>query len=387
VQLLLHPKRRARFPDRTYPDDNHSQKESLADCGTHLAWLNPSRNVRVISSHEKAQGNAPSLRIFSTPLIFSVQALWRKNQQEQLDFLAAARGPDIVAIEQDKSTSFILDTSPPPPRSSRLDRPMKSLSALAPHPDAEAAAKIFSAGESAASRFFVPCSRPAACARLCCHGRPHSHNSRRQASRPQQQVRRAAMRSCFWFSRIFVRYLQKRALTHDSEAKVLARIQKAVSRSPSAASASTAAADGRVTLPTKFKIPTAAPTSKSKAKCFDLWDKPIESFTDTSKIENLSRLPRGITSGTISQAAPPLKSSHTAARIPHPGASYRPSQDAHQVCGVLDFDALALCLLGVSCVDVCWRRFLISVFIFVSLRWIGSHRHCRISRNCQTRIC
>lgn len=78
-----------------------------------------------------------------------LQALWRKNQQESLDFLAAASGPDIVAIEQDRSTSFILDSSCPSSRSSRLNRPLKSLAPLAPHPDADAAAKIFSAGKIA----------------------------------------------------------------------------------------------------------------------------------------------------------------------------------------------------------------------------------------------
>ena len=76
------------------------------------------------------------------------QALWRKNPQDEIDFLAAARGPDIVAIEQDKSASFILDTASPTPRSSRLHRPLKSLASLAPHPEAEAAAKIFSIGKS-----------------------------------------------------------------------------------------------------------------------------------------------------------------------------------------------------------------------------------------------
>jgi hypothetical protein len=115
------------------------------------------QNVRVVSSNEKAQGKAPSHPIFSikppcnvsvATYLFLLQALWRKNQQEQLDFLAAARGPDIVAIEQDRSTSFVLDTSPQHQRSSRLHRPMKSLLALAPHPEAEAAAKIFSAGKS-----------------------------------------------------------------------------------------------------------------------------------------------------------------------------------------------------------------------------------------------
>jgi hypothetical protein len=110
---------------------------------------------------------------------------------------------------------------------------------------------------------------------------------------------------------------------------VLARIQKAVARSPAAAAKSAAAADSRVPLPAKFKIPTAAPTAKGN--CFDLWDMPIESFADHSKPENHARLPRGITSGTISQAAAPLKSSHAAARIPHPGASYRPSVQDHQV--------------------------------------------------------
>ena len=77
------------------------------------------------------------------------QAQWRQNPQETLDFITAARGPDIVAIEQDKSTSFILDTSPPPARSSRLARPLKSLASIAPHPEAAAAAKIFSAGKRA----------------------------------------------------------------------------------------------------------------------------------------------------------------------------------------------------------------------------------------------
>ena len=115
----------------------------------------------------------------------------------------------------------------------------------------------------------------------------------------------------------------------NSEAKVLARIQKAISRSPAAACAA-ASTDVRVPLPTKFKIPAAAPMAKGK--CFDLWDKPLESFTDHSKVENLSRQPRGITTGSISHASPPLKSNHTAARIPHPGASYRPSVDDHQVC-------------------------------------------------------
>ena len=87
---------------------------------------------------------------FDPPLTaFPLQALWRKNQQEQIDFLAAARGPDIVAIEQDRATSFILDSAPQPKRSTRLDRPMKSISSLAPHPEAEAAAKIFSAGKKA----------------------------------------------------------------------------------------------------------------------------------------------------------------------------------------------------------------------------------------------
>jgi hypothetical protein len=119
--------------------------------------------------------------------------------------------------------------------------------------------------------------------------------------------------------------------TLRSEAKVLARIQKAVSRSPAAASGTVS--DSRVPLPTKFKIPSAAPIAKGK--CVDLWDRPIESFAQPSRLENLSRMPRGITSGTISHAAPPLQSSHTAARIPHPGASYRPSVEAHQVCDLL----------------------------------------------------
>jgi hypothetical protein len=117
-------------------------------------------HVRLVSSYEKAQGNAPASSLrnchsFPPP----PQALWRKNPQDEIDFLAAARGPDIVAIEQDKSASFILDTASPTPRSSRLHRPLKSLASLAPHPEAEAAAKIFSIGKSE-SRF---CRR-----RFCC---------------------------------------------------------------------------------------------------------------------------------------------------------------------------------------------------------------------------
>ena len=147
------------------------------------------------------------------------------------------------------------------------------------------------------------------------------HDLSRQAPRTQQQVGPPVPRDLRLCTRC-----TERTDSFYSEAKVLARIQKAVSRSPAAAAA---AADIRVPLPTKFKIPTAAPTAKDQ--CFDLWDRPIHSFADPSKPENHSRLPRGITSGTISQAAAPLKSSHNAARIPHPGASYRPSVQDHQV--------------------------------------------------------
>jgi predicted nuclease of predicted toxin-antitoxin system len=77
-----------------------------------------------------------------------MQALWRKNQQDDIEFLEAARGPDIVAIEQDKSTSFIIDASPVQSRSSRLSRPLKCVASTASHPESAAAAKIFSAGES-----------------------------------------------------------------------------------------------------------------------------------------------------------------------------------------------------------------------------------------------
>ena len=107
-------------------------------------------HVWIVSSIQKAQGKSAAASILTPPQLtrLSLQALWRKNPQDEIDFLAAARGPDIVAIEQDKSASFILDTSPLTPRSSRLNRPLKSLSSIAPHPDAEAAAKIFSAGKS-----------------------------------------------------------------------------------------------------------------------------------------------------------------------------------------------------------------------------------------------
>ncbi len=180
-----------------------------------------------------------------------------------------------------------------------------------------------------------------------------------------------------------------RALTMCSEAKVLARIQKAVARSPAAAAASTAAADGRVPLPTKFKIPTAAPTSKVKATCFDLWDKPIESFTDVSKVENLSRLPRGITSGVISHAAAPLKSSHSAARIPHPGASYRPSVDAHQVRD--DVTSMPAPLNSIIDLVVAFslQNYAWSIYFFSKLRLTrrpGSDRHRRSARDCEARI-
>lgn len=113
-----------------------------SSCATDHVWL--------FSSIQKAQGKSAAASILILPQLtrLSLQALWRKNPQDEIDFLAAARGPDIVAIEQDKSASFILDTSPPTPRSSRLNRPLKSLSSIAPHPDAEAAAKIFSAGKS-----------------------------------------------------------------------------------------------------------------------------------------------------------------------------------------------------------------------------------------------
>jgi hypothetical protein len=113
-----------------------------SSCRTH--------HVGIVSSIQKAQGKSAAASILTPPQLtrLSLQALWRKNPQDEIDFLAAARGPDIVAIEQDKSASFILDTSPLTPRSSRLNRPLKSLSSIAPHPDAEAAAKIFSAGKS-----------------------------------------------------------------------------------------------------------------------------------------------------------------------------------------------------------------------------------------------
>ena len=170
---------------------------------------------------------------------------------------------------------------------------------------------------------------------------PHlAHHSFRQTSRAQQQVgQHTCARTLSPASRcVCVLPDATHSNTLRSEAKVLARIQKAVSRSPAAASGTISAASGtisgsRVPLPTKFKIPSAAPIAKGK--CVDLWDRPIESFAQPSRLENLSRMPRGITSGTISHAAPPLQSSHTAARIPHPGASYRPSVEAHQVCDLL----------------------------------------------------